>query len=208
MEVIGYRIRLKFPGLALDEGSDVPPVEGGVPTESVHFEERLLQTHGLVLYHGTERRILSTLCSKASEKQFAVLVVSLDAVSRPLGCDSPYIHFYSTGLTNPRAGVPTRVEQLVQQLVKVFQAATELPDESEMKRLWAEVDPRSDVMLQLAALENAIYAGPDPSGRIGEAYLPAVQRFYSNIPSYAELRQDYLRLCRSGCLKKNLASGT
>jgi len=204
MEVIGYRIKVKFP--------DLDGVRDFQSTQLPAFKTELQEAVGLVLYHGAKSDMISTLCRGAAERRFAAIVVSTSAVPRPAECVSPYIHFYSIGISNPRPDMARSEDALFQSLVDTF---VKLPpvaelDERYIDQLWATVDPRSAVMDRLRALEDAIYAGPDQEGNVKPEHRVALSVFYGakQLPSYDQVRREYLTWCRERGLKKNSVDGT
>lgn len=205
MDTLGFYIRRKFPNLQVSE-SETP----------AEFVKALVgDFSGLVLYHGDPFRLVSgagnqTILQRAFvpavlDGRCAVLIVDTNVFERPIDCRSPYIHFYSVSVPNRD---PNPFEPLFEKLVEEFRTFSSLPDERQMKKIWAEVDPYADYLGVMRLLEEALYAQKGDKDTIDQVTQRRLGPLYGEgLATYSELKREYIRLCKEGALKKNLTDG-
>ena len=200
METIGYRILEKFPALKVKE--DIP---GGA---SKWLDERLPDLHALLLYHGQpEPQMFHDLATRSKAKQLAVLIVATHPVSRPADLpQSPYLYLYSVGVRNS-LDESDLLTPLFQALVDHFETLTQLPDENSIRSLWESVDPVSDLFERVELLEQILLTGPETLAGVPDVLRERLTNLFPSLHTIADLREEYLRLCQTGDVKKKRTGG-
>jgi hypothetical protein len=225
LSIIGYRLERTFKDLD-SIAKDIIDFQSG---NDAALDAHLETFRGLVLFHGGFEKVLGFINKWGSAlkmHRFIALFFSTDPLVEDCGqlpkdderkaCEQifrqadlfPYIHLLSYSVPNdPDSEIKEAFKSLVAEISKL----NDLEDTKKISQLWDAIDPKEkqrtekQAMEQITALEKVIV-----DGRANQQILPDHQKivkdyYGESMPTYQQLHEDYLEICRSFQLKKNLS---